>query len=145
MDNSNNNNNNNINNNNDDEKYASLCQCALNALEVLKLSSRLPLVRELLTREKAVTLSQVKSILEFNLWGPADATLGGSHERELGLQRWLDLERATVLHALVKVRAQLSVADEYQLMFLVRTSSKIMCEASLLLDKQRFGTFYELN
>lgn len=82
---------------------------------------------------------QVKSVLEFLLWGPADATLGGPRERETSLQRWLDLERATVLHALVRARAQLSVADEYQLLFLVRTSAKIMCEASLLLDRQRNG------
>lgn len=85
-------------------------------------------------------LTQVKSVLEFSLWGPADATLGGPRERELALQRWLDLERATVLHALVRsARAQLTCTDEYQLLFLVRTSAKIMCEASLLLDRQRNG------
>ena len=78
-------------------------------------------------------------MLEFSLWGPADATLGGPRERELALQRWLDLERATVLHALVRARAQLTLADEYQLLFLVRTSAKIMCEASLLIDRQRGG------
>ncbi|XP_033190919.2 uncharacterized protein LOC117157194 isoform X2 [Bombus vancouverensis nearcticus] len=120
-----------------DEERVSLCQCALVALQQLNLASRLPLIQELLVREKAVTLSQVKSILEFSLWGPADVTFGGPREREVTLQRWLDLERANVLHALVRTRAPLTVTDEYQLLFLVRTSAKIMGEASLLLDEQR--------
>ncbi|KAK9298836.1 hypothetical protein QLX08_007980 [Tetragonisca angustula] len=120
-----------------EEERVSLCQCALVALQQLNLVSRLPLIRELLVREKAVTLSQVKSILEFSLWGPADVTFGGAREREITLQRWLDLERANVLHALVRTRAPLTVTDEYQLLFLVRTSAKIMSEASLLLDEQR--------
>nr|XP_031847524.1 treacle protein isoform X1 [Nomia melanderi]XP_031847525.1 treacle protein isoform X1 [Nomia melanderi]XP_031847526.1 treacle protein isoform X1 [Nomia melanderi]XP_031847528.1 treacle protein isoform X1 [Nomia melanderi] len=120
-----------------DEERVSLCRCALLALQQLNLTSRLPLIQELLMREKAVTLSQVKSVLEFSLWGPADVTLGGPREREVTLQRWLDLERANVLHALVRTRSSLTVTDEYQLLFLVRTSAKIMGEASLLLDEQR--------
>jgi len=76
-------------------------------------------------------------VLEFSLWGPADVPLGGSREREVALQRWLDLERANVLHALVKTKAALTVIDEYQLLFLVRTTAKIMSEASILLDEQR--------
>ncbi|KAK2579901.1 hypothetical protein KPH14_007581 [Odynerus spinipes] len=119
------------------EEKVSLCQCALVALQQLHLTKRLPLVVELLLREKAVTLSQVKSLLEFSLWGPADVTLGGPREREVALQRWLDLERATILHALVRTRAPLMITDEYQLLFLVRTSAKVMCEASILLDEQR--------
>ncbi|XP_046487943.1 uncharacterized protein [Neodiprion pinetum] len=115
---------------------ASLCKCVLRALRELTLSKRLPLVQELLERERTASLSQVKSVLEFSLWGPADVTLGGPRDREMTLQRWLDLERATVLHALVKARAQLAVTDEYHLLFLVRTSAKIMCEASMLLDAQ---------
>ncbi|XP_076677123.1 uncharacterized protein LOC143373614 isoform X3 [Andrena cerasifolii] len=119
------------------EERVSLCQCALVALQQLNLTNKLPLIQELLMREKAVTLSQVKSVLEFSLWGPADVTLGGPRDREVTLQRWLDLERANVLHALVRTRAPLTVTDEYQLLFLVRTSAKIMGEASLLLDEQR--------
>ncbi|XP_031787298.1 inner centromere protein A isoform X2 [Nasonia vitripennis] len=130
---------------NNGEEYASLCQCAQNGLKELNLAEKLPLIQELLMREKAVTLSQVKSVLEFSLWGPSDATLGGPREREQALQRWLDLERATVLHALVRARAQLTVTDEYQLLFLVRTSAKIMCEASLLLDRQRSGLLMRSN
>lgn len=79
----------------------------------------------------------MKSVLEFSLWGPSDASLGVVREREVVLQRWLDLERANVLHALVRTRAPLTVTDEYQLMFLVRTSARIMCEASVLLDEQQ--------
>lgn len=120
-----------------EEERVSLCQCALVALQQLNLASKLPVIQELLMREKAVTLSQVKSVLEFSLWGPADVTFGGPREREVTLQRWLDLERANVLHALVRTRAPLTVTDEYQLLFLVRTSAKIMGEASLLLDEQR--------
>lgn len=120
-----------------DEERVSLCECALIALRQLHLTSELPLVQDLLIREKAVTLSQVKSVLEFSLWGPADVPLGGPREREGALQRWLDLERANVLHALVKTKAALTVIDEYQLLFLVRTTAKIMSEASMLLDEQR--------
>ncbi|XP_046750425.1 uncharacterized protein LOC124413706 isoform X2 [Diprion similis] len=120
-----------------EEEKASLCQCVLRALQELTLSKRLPLVQELLQRERTASLSQVKSVLEFSLWGPADVTLGGPRDREMTLQRWLDLERATVLHALVRARAPLAVTDEYHLLFLVRTSAKIMCEASMLLDAQR--------
>ncbi|KAL0103149.1 hypothetical protein PUN28_017464 [Cardiocondyla obscurior] len=119
------------------EERVSLCGCALIALQQLHLTNEFPLIQELLIREKADTLSQVKSVLEFSLWGPADVPLGGPREREVALQRWLDLERANVLHALVKTKAALTVIDEYQLLFLVRTTAKIMSEASVLLDEQR--------
>lgn len=82
-----------------------------------------------------MSLSQVKSVLEFNLWGPTDVTLGMPlKDRELALQRWLDLERATVLHGLVGTRVQLSVLEECHLLFLVRSSAKMMSEAALLLE-----------
>ncbi|XP_015113451.1 uncharacterized protein LOC107038709 isoform X2 [Diachasma alloeum] len=122
---------------NDDEEQVSLCQSALVALRELNLTNRLPVIRELLVRERAVSLSQVKAVLEYSLWGPADVTLDVWKEREIVLQRWLDLERATILHALVRTRPPLVVADEYQLIFLVQTTAKNMCEASVLLDEQR--------
>ncbi|XP_063982368.1 uncharacterized protein LOC135165194 isoform X2 [Diachasmimorpha longicaudata] len=122
---------------NDDEEQVSLCQSALVALRELNLTNRLPVIRELLVRERAVSLSQVKAVLEYSLWGPADVTLDVWKEREIVLQRWLDLERATILHALVRTRLPLIVADEYQLIFLVQTTAKNMCEASVLLDEQR--------
>nr|CAD7602718.1 unnamed protein product [Timema genevievae] len=78
---------------------------------------------------------QVKSVLEFSLWGPADVTL--ALDRDLALQRWLDLERATVLHGLVRTRVELTSFEECHLLFLVRTSAKMMCEASMLLDSNK--------
>ncbi|KAJ8928386.1 hypothetical protein NQ314_019051 [Rhamnusium bicolor] len=69
----------------------------VNALKTLQAQ-----VQSLLNKERAVSLTQVKSILEFSLWGPSDVSLGSTiRERELALQRWLDLQRATVLHGLV--------------------------------------------
>jgi hypothetical protein len=115
----------------------SLCQCALAAMqELLPVTAALtPLISDLLHKERAVSLSQVKSVLEFSLWGPADVALGTqSSDRELVLQRWLDLERATVLHGLVHTRVELTAFEECHLLFLVRTSAKMMCEASVLLD-----------
>lgn len=44
-----------------EEERVSLCQCALVAFQQLNLASRLPLIQELLMREKAVTLSQVNA------------------------------------------------------------------------------------
>lgn len=122
-----------------DEEKVSLCQCALAALNQLVPSSPLaPLIAELLAQERAVSLSRVKSVLEFSLWGPADVALGvPPTDRELALQRWLDLERATVLHGLVRTRVELTPFEECHLLFLVRTNAKMMCEASLLLDKHK--------
>lgn len=76
-------------------------------------------------------------MLEYSLWGPSNVTMSIWKEREIVLQRWLDLERATILHALVRTRPQLTVTDEYQLIFLVNTTAKTMCEASILLDEQK--------
>lgn len=93
------------------------------------------LIEEILKRERAISLTQVKSILEFQLWGPSDVALTTPvKDRELALQRWLDLERATVLHGLVRTRVQLTVFEECHLLFLVRSTAKMMCEASVLLD-----------
>jgi hypothetical protein len=119
----------------------SLCQCALAALRVLLPTAAItPLVSDLLHCERAVSLSQVKSVLEFSLWGPVDVALGvPSCDRELVLQRWLDLERATVLHGLVHTRVELTVFEECHLLFLVRTSAKMMCEASVLLDSNGYS------
>lgn len=55
-------------------------------------------------------------------------------ERELGLQRWLDLQRATVLHGLVCARVQLTVYEEFHLLFLVRSNARMMSDASLLIE-----------
>lgn len=121
----------------DEEHLSSLCKCAMRALEILLPGDKLaPLLKELLREERAVSLNQAKSVLEFTLWGPLDVVQGVPlQERELSLQRWLDLERATVLHGLVRTRVQLNVFEQLHLMFLVRSTAKIMCDASLLLEK----------
>merc|ERR1711885_76845 len=80
-----------------------------------------------------VSLGQVKSMLEFMLWGPSDIIfdfkMGREAEsREEALQRWLDLERATVLNNLIRTQGlwniHLTVYEEYHLLFLVRTCAK---------------------
>lgn len=121
----------------EDEHFNSLCKCAIKALEILLPGEKLtPLLKELLDHERAISLNQAKSVLEFMLWGPLDIVQGVPvQERELSLQRWLDLERATVLHGLVRTRVQLNVFEQLHLMFLVRSTAKAMCEASVLLEK----------
>ena len=56
------------------------------------------------------------------------------------MQRWLDLERATVLNNLIRTQGlwniQLTVYEEYHLLFLVRTCAKMLREASLLFDSE---------
>lgn len=113
----------------------SLCTCALTATKLMPHCKFTPLMQSLLNNEKALSLTQVKSLLEFSLWGPSDIALGVTiKERELTLQRWLDLQRATVLHGLVCTKVQLTVYEECHLLFLVRSSAKMMSEASLLLE-----------
>lgn len=120
-----------------------LCQCAHAALTQLLPNTRLtPTLTRILVRDRSESLSKTKAVLEFALWGPVDVDLtagssaggGGHREREQALQRWMDLERATVLHGLIRSRVELSVYDECHLMFLVRSSAKTMCEASAILS-----------
>ncbi|XP_050678775.1 uncharacterized protein LOC126975037 isoform X2 [Leptidea sinapis] len=120
-----------------EEQLASLCKCAVKASEILLPGEKLtPLLKELLQEERAISLNQAKSVLEFMLWGPLDVVQGVPvGERELSLQRWLDLERATVLHGLVRTRIQLNVFEQLHLMFLVRSNAKAMCDASVLLER----------
>ncbi|XP_075975648.1 uncharacterized protein LOC142976246 isoform X2 [Anticarsia gemmatalis] len=127
-----------INSKSTDEGYLnSLCKCAIKATEILLPGEKMtPLLKEILHEERAVSLNQAKSVLEFMLWGPLDVVQGVPvEERELSLQRWLDLERATVLHGLVRTRVQLNVFEQLHLMFLVRSTAKAMCDASVLLEK----------
>ncbi|XP_068633903.1 uncharacterized protein [Battus philenor] len=121
----------------DEEHHSSLCKCAIRAVEILLPGEKLsPLLKEVLQEERAISLNQAKSVLEFMLWGPLDVVQGVPvEERELSLQRWLDLERATVLHGLVRTRVQLNVFEQLHLMFLVRSTAKAMCDASVLLEK----------
>ncbi|XP_041980190.1 uncharacterized protein LOC121733867 isoform X2 [Aricia agestis] len=117
---------------NKSEELKSLCACALKATHTLLPAAPLAaLLRDILQEERAISLNRAKSALEFMLWGPLDAV--GDSERELSLQRWLDLERATVLHGLVRTRVQLSTFELLHLTFLVRSSAKIMADAATAL------------
>ena len=92
----------------------------------------------------SMALGQVKSMLEYMLWGPSDIAfeVGNQNQesREQALQRWLDLERATVLHNLIRTqglwRIHLTVFEEYHLLFLVQTCAKMLHEASLLFESE---------
>ncbi|KAF0309716.1 hypothetical protein FJT64_019178 [Amphibalanus amphitrite] len=99
---------------------------SLNAFELLA---------NLLLREDAAALGRARAVLEFLLWGPADLELT---EGEDALQRWLDLERATVLNNLIRTQklwsVELSVLEEFRLMFLVNTDAATLRDASELLD-----------
>uniref|UniRef100_A0A1B0CIK0 Uncharacterized protein n=2 Tax=Lutzomyia longipalpis TaxID=7200 RepID=A0A1B0CIK0_LUTLO len=119
----------------EDEPMGTLCQCAKVALtQMLPATKLTPILSDILGQERSESLSKTKSILEFALWGPSDVILTGTiREREQTLQRWLDLERATVLHGLVRTRVELTVYDECHLMFLVRSTAKVMSEAAALL------------
>ena len=136
----------------------SLCQCALAAmLQLFDISSPVAVACEphnkielpqiipsvsmfktmavILQQGGSVSLGQVKSMLEYMLWGPSDIIfdlkMGREAEsREEALQRWLDLERATVLNNLIRTQGlwniQLTVYEEYHLLFLVRTYTNML-------------------
>ena len=98
---------------------------------------------ELLQRSSSVALGQVKSMLEYMLWGPNDIAFEfiEEHKREEELQRWLDLERATVLNNLIRTKGwlcniELAVFEEYHLLFLVQTCAKMLHEASMLFESE---------
>jgi len=146
----------------------SLCQCALSAMlqlfdiqdpvgkacepqqkielpQIIPSVSMFKTMAVILQRDGGVSLGQVKSMLEFMLWGPSDiifdCKMGREAEsREEALQRWLDLERATVLNNLIRTQGlwniHLTVYEEYHLLFLVRTCAKMLREASLLFESE---------
>ena len=97
---------------------------------------------DILRFSSSMALGQVKSMLEYMLWGPSDIAFEVSTQetREQSLQRWLDLERATVLHNLIRTqglwRIHLTVFEEYHLLFLVQTCAKMLHEASLLFESE---------
>ena len=98
---------------------------------------------ELLQRSSSMALGQVKSMLEYMLWGPNDIAFEfiEEHKREEELQRWLDLERATVLNNLIRTKGwlcniELAVFEEYHLLFLVQTCAKMLHEASMLFESE---------
>jgi len=68
--------------------------------------------------------------LEFKTWGPEVAPF----EREVALQRWLDLERATALQSIAQNRSanRLAIAQEMFVNFLVQASAISLAQASKL-------------
>ncbi|XP_071544294.1 uncharacterized protein [Panulirus ornatus] len=98
---------------------------------------------QLLHQEKAGSLTQVKCVLEVLLFGP-DSTENDAKEGEeveAALQRWLDLERATVLHSLIRGPLESSVLTKFHLLFLVRTNSRVLRETMKLLGDPEVTTF----
>ena len=97
---------------------------------------------DILRFSSSMALGQVKSMLEYMLWGPSDIAFKVSTQetREQSLQRWLDLERATVLHNLIRTqglwRIHLTVFEEYHLLFLVQTCAKMLHDASMLFESE---------
>ncbi|XP_068218855.1 serine-rich adhesin for platelets isoform X2 [Palaemon carinicauda] len=93
---------------------------------------------ELLNEEKAGSLTKVKCILEVLLFGPDNSGNEGktSEEVEAALERWLDLERATVLHTLIRGPLQSSVVTKYHLLFLVRTTPRVLRETMKLFEEK---------
>ncbi|XP_055920971.1 uncharacterized protein LOC129952423 [Eupeodes corollae] len=128
-------------NNEEDEPMGTLCRCAHIALsEMLPSTKMTSILADILLQERSESLSKAKAVLEFVLWGPSDVILSGStKERELALQRWLDLERATVLHGLVRTRVELTIYDECHLMFLVRSNAKMMNDAAKIVSSYQSG------
>ena len=94
----------------------------------------------ILQTSTSMALGQVKSMLEYMLWGPSDVAFEANNQinRESSLQRWLDLERANVLNQFLRShwRMKLTVFEEYHLLFLVQTCAKMLYEASLLFESQ---------
>lgn len=148
-----------------DERQMNLCSAALAAMLMLfsvenpvakAMGEAVPLLPELtpsvgmfnsmagiLRNGSQMALGQVKSMLEYMLWGPSDIAFeltSKQQTREQSLQRWLDLERATVLHNLIRTqglwRIHLTVFEEYHLLFLVQTCAKMLHEASLLFESE---------
>uniref|UniRef100_A0A8D8UVT9 Uncharacterized protein n=1 Tax=Cacopsylla melanoneura TaxID=428564 RepID=A0A8D8UVT9_9HEMI len=114
-----------------------LCQCVSKAVSLLlPLSPLSPLLQSILSVEKLSSLSQAKSVLELWVWGPEDLRL--NEDKQVALQRWLDLDRATCLHSLVCSRPpRLSSQDYAHLLFLVRTNAKCLADAARVLHDYR--------
>lgn len=74
-------------------------------------------------------------MLEYILWGPADVDInGGVREREMILQRWMDLSRATALRSLAGRRFDMNISDECHLIFLIRSNARTVLDASQIIS-----------
>lgn len=80
-------------------------------------------------------------MLEAMLFGPESFLVGGEvednsedeEEMEATLERWLDLERATVLHTLTRGPPLSPTLTKFHLLFLVTTSARVMRDTLRLL------------
>lgn len=72
--------------------------------------------------------------LEFALFGPTDELMDNDPEPLDTFQRWLDVERASVLNELIRTqglwRVKLSILEEFRLSFLVSTSPQRLLDTS---------------
>ncbi|XP_047481903.1 uncharacterized protein LOC125034234 [Penaeus chinensis] len=98
---------------------------------------------QLLHQEKAGSLTKVKCILELLLFGPESAGIQGKdpEEVEAVLQKWLDLERATLLHALIRGPLEASVLTKLHLLFLVRSNTRVLREAVKFFEEPEVTEF----
>ncbi|MPC25340.1 hypothetical protein E2C01_018446 [Portunus trituberculatus] len=129
----------------------SLCQCAA-AATLLLVGALQP---EQQAREGSCEVPPsipshhafAKRVLEAMLFGP-ESFLAGEEEDEdeeeeddeqveATLERWLDLERATVLHSLTRGPPHSPILTKFHLLFLVSTSARVMREAVRLLAAAR--------
>lgn len=88
----------------------------------------------------SLSLCQAKRVLEVMLFGPENFQLGGEEEdnedeeeTEATLERWLDLERATVLHTLTRGPPPSPILTKFHLLFLVTASARVMRDTLRLL------------
>ncbi|XP_003245407.1 uncharacterized protein LOC100571586 [Acyrthosiphon pisum] len=114
-----------------------LCEIMLKVLRLLAPTWEMTVcLSQVLRQGRPNSLSKCKALLEFWLWGPTGVTV--SPDRPLSLKRWLDLERANVLHGHVCSRsADLSVKQMCYMSFLVANDDKLFSDAwTVLADRK---------
>ncbi|XP_025201211.1 verprolin [Melanaphis sacchari] len=119
------------------EAKDTLCDIMLKVLRLLAPTWEMTVcLSQVLRQDRPNSLSKCKALLEFWLWGPTGVTV--SPDRPLSLKRWLDLERANVLHGHVCSRsADLSVKQICYMSFLVVNDDKLFSDAwTVLADRK---------
>ncbi|KAK3865531.1 hypothetical protein Pcinc_028871 [Petrolisthes cinctipes] len=149
-----------------DGDVMSLCQCAAAATTILlhgvdgeanrgdpsSLPPPAPLLLHLLHQERSGSLTQVKRVLEVLLFGPdnwpgedvddhdSDPEDSQAAE-EAALERWLDLERAKLLHTLTRGPPASRVLAKFHLLFLIRANPRALRETLALLGQPEVTEF----
>ncbi|KAK4292165.1 hypothetical protein Pmani_035046 [Petrolisthes manimaculis] len=149
-----------------DGDVMSLCQCAAAATNILlhgvdgeanredpsSLPPPAPLLLHLLHQERSGSLTQVKRVLEVLLFGPdnwpgedvddhdSDPEDSQAAE-EAALERWLDLERAKLLHTLTRGPPASRVLAKFHLLFLIRANPRALRETLALLGQPEVTEF----